>query len=44
MVTNELKKEIMKTINSNTTVSGFWIKRENYFMGKKVRFDGKTSY
>ena len=39
-ITNELKKEIIKTINSNTTASGFWIKRENYFMGKKVRFSG----
>ena len=39
-ITNELKQEIIKTINSNVTESGFWIKRENYFMGKKVKFSG----
>ncbi len=39
-VTPELKKEVIKVINSNTHLSGFWIKRENYFMGKKVRFSG----
>lgn len=39
-VTNDLKREIIKVINSNTKKSGFWIRRENYFMGKKVRFSG----
>ena len=39
-VTPELKKEIIKIINSNSTISGFWIRRENYFMRKKVRFSG----
>ena len=39
-VTPELKKEVIEIINSSSTISGFWIKRENYFMGKKVRFSG----
>ena len=39
-VTPELKKEILEAINSNTIISGFWIKRQNYFMSKKVRFSG----
>jgi len=39
-VTSELKNEVIRMINSNTEYSGFWIKRENYFMGKKVRFSG----
>ena len=39
-VTQNLKEEIQKIINSNTEFSGFWIKRENYFMGKKVHFSG----
>ena len=39
-VTPKLKEEIIEIINSNTIYSGFWIKRVNYFMGKKVRFSG----
>jgi glycosyltransferase involved in cell wall biosynthesis len=39
-VTPELKKEIINTINSHTECSGFWIKRQNYFMNKKIRFSG----
>ena len=39
-VTQDLKKEVIKIISSNTKISGFWIKRQNYFMGKKVRFSG----
>ena len=39
-VTDQLRKEIIEVINSNTTISGFWIKRQNYFMHKKVRFSG----
>jgi glycosyltransferase involved in cell wall biosynthesis len=39
-VTSELQKEVIRMINSNTKFSGFWIRRENYFMGKKVRFSG----
>ena len=39
-VTTELKEEVLSTINSNTDYSAFWIKRQNYFMGKKVSFSG----
>ena len=39
-VTAELKEEVISTINSNTKYSGFWIKRQNYFMNKKIRFSG----
>ena len=39
-VTTKLKEEIIKTINSNTMISGFWIKRKNYFMGRRVKFSG----
>ena len=39
-VTPQLKKEVIKMINSNTKISGFWIRRQNYFMGKKIRFSG----
>ena len=38
--TPELKEEVISIINSNTEYSGFWIKRQNYFMGKKIRFSG----
>ena len=38
--TPELKEEVISIINSNTKYSGFWIKRQNYFMGKKIRFSG----
>ena len=39
-VTQKLKKEIIEILNSNIVCSGFWIMRENYFMGKKVMFSG----
>jgi len=39
-ITPELKEEVISMINSNTKYSGFWIKRNNYFMGKKVHFSG----
>jgi glycosyltransferase involved in cell wall biosynthesis len=39
-VTTKLKKEVLSIINSNTDYSAFWIKRQNYFMGKKVSFSG----
>ena len=39
-VTSKLKDEIIKIINSNTIYSGFWIKRKNYFMGRKIHFSG----
>ncbi len=39
-ITPELKQEIIKIIHSKSKASGFWIKRQNYFMGKKIRFSG----
>lgn len=39
-VTPELRDEIIETVNRNENISGFWIKRQNYFMGKKIRFSG----
>ncbi len=39
-VTPELQEEVIEIINSNPKTSGFWIKRQNYFMRKKVRFSG----
>lgn len=39
-VTPELRKEVTETINSKSVISGFWIRRQNYFMGRKVRFSG----
>ena len=39
-VKEELKKEILSTLESKTNYDGFWIKRENYFMGKRVYFSG----
>ena len=39
-VPTELREEIINILKENTKCSGFWIKRQNYFMGKKVRFSG----
>ena len=39
-ITDKLKDEIINLINEGTEYSGFWIKRENYFMGKRVKFSG----
>ena len=39
-VTPELRKEVTDTINSKSGISGFWIRRQNYFMDRKVRFSG----
>ena len=39
-INEKLKKEIIHTINNNRTNDGFWIKRENYFMGKRIYFSG----
>ena len=39
-VKKELKKEIFSVLESKTNYSAFWIKRENYFMGKKISFSG----
>lgn len=34
VVTPKLKEEIIKVINSNPIENGFWINRQNYFLGK----------
>jgi len=39
-VTPELKKEVLEILKSETNYRGFWIKRQNYFMGKRVCFSG----
>tara|TARA_E500000331_G_C17266341_1_gene717305 strand:+ start:3320 stop:4111 length:792 start_codon:yes stop_codon:yes gene_type:complete len=39
-ITKELKNEIINILKEGTKYSGFWIKRENYFMEKRVRFSG----
>ena len=39
-VKKDLKKEIFSVLESKTNYSAFWIKRENYFMGKKISFSG----
>ena len=39
-ITQALKEEIQQILSSNPKESCFWIYRNNYFMGKKVRFSG----
>lgn len=39
-ISNILKEEIINKINHDSKHSGFWIKRDNYFMQKKVFFSG----
>lgn len=34
VVTDELKNEIIETINKKPVENGFWINRQNYFLGK----------
>ncbi|MBC8265927.1 MAG: glycosyltransferase family 2 protein [Flavobacteriales bacterium] len=39
-VTPELEKEVQSILKNGSEISGFWIKRQNYFMGKRVYFSG----
>ena len=39
-VTLKLQEEIKKILKNQSGFDGFWIKRENYFMNKKVKFSG----
>lgn len=39
-VTPELKDEILKILKDGTDKSGFWIYRQNFYMGKKLNFSG----
>jgi len=40
-LTEELKNEILKVINSKPAENGFWIKRKNYFLGKFLKKGGQ---
>ena len=39
-VTLKLQEEIKKILKNQSDFDGFWIKRENFFMNKKVKFSG----
>ena len=39
-ITPALEQEIKNILSNQPTESGFWIYRQNHFMGKKVRFSG----
>lgn len=39
-ITTELQKEITELLQSAPTKDAYWIHRQNYFMGKKVRYSG----
>ena len=39
-IPSELAKEIKHILTQQTTETAFWIYRNNYFMGKQVRFSG----
>lgn len=38
--TEELRNEIVQVVSSEPDINAFWISRENFFMGKKVRYSG----
>lgn len=39
-VTDELKEEVQAILKGDPQMDAYWIHRENYFMGKKLRFGG----
>jgi len=39
-VSDKLREEIQKTLQKSHQKEAYWIKRQNHFMGKKVRFSG----
>lgn len=39
-VTAELRDEIRRTLDGGPTADGYWIRRANYFLGKRIRFCG----
>ena len=39
-ITADLKMEMINVLDQDPTYCAFWIKRQNYFMGKKIRFSG----
>jgi len=40
-VSPELKKEILKKVNSKTKYNGFWLPRKNYFLGRYLTKGGQ---
>jgi len=41
--TDGLKEEVQELLRSNPQKDAYWIRRENYFMGKKLHFGGTQS-
>jgi len=39
-ISEKLKNEIIETLKKTKKNCGFWIRRENHFMGKKIKFSG----
>ena len=39
-VTPELKNEVLDKLNGSMDCTGYWIYRDNYFMGKRIRYGG----
>lgn len=39
-VTNHLKEEILDIIKTPSAQDAYWIKRQNHFMGQKIRYSG----
>ena len=39
-VTKELKEEIQEILKSNPKKDGYWIYRNNHFMGKRIKYSG----
>ena len=39
-ITTELQNEVQHILKNGSDKSGFWIKRQNYFMGERVYFSG----
>lgn len=39
-VTEALKNEIQQLLKNSPTADAYWIRRKNYFMGRRIRFSG----
>lgn len=42
-VTDELKSEVLEILKGDPEKDAYWIRRDNFFMGKKLRFGGTQS-
>lgn len=40
IATSALREEVMQIMKQGTTNDAFWIRRQNFFMGRKIRFSG----